>query len=122
MPNPGPRKRKDAVLRPTRPTTILGPGGLALSAGAAGAGAGAAPNDSNSARDAADADKLANSDDAAALFSRVADLGAGLFEGTVRERGAALWTALSRGRGAPSDVRVPQMPRTRFATGAAERG
>ena len=136
-PNPGPRKRKDAVLRPTRPTTILGPGGLVLSAtGVTGIAPGAAPaNDSNPPQpqpqpqrpcDAADADELANSDDAAvraaALFSRVADLGAGLFEGTVRERGAALWTALSRGRGAPSDVPVPQMPRTRFATGAAERG
>ena len=133
-PTPGPRKRKDAVLRPTRPTTILGPGGLVLSAtgvsvaGAAGAAAAAdAPtNDPNPPCDAADADKLADSDDAAvraaALFSRVADLGAGLFEGSVRERGAALWTALSRGRGAPSDVPVPQMPRTRFATGAASRG
>jgi hypothetical protein len=142
MPNPGPRKRKDAVLRPTRPTTILGPGGLVLSAtgvagvagattttttvGDAPANANANANDTNPPCDAADADKLADSDDAAvraaALFSRVADLGAGLFEGTVRERGAALWTALSRGRGAPSDVPVPQIPRTRFATGAASRG
>jgi len=74
--------------------------------------------------DASNADALADADDAAvraaALLSRVADLGAGLFDGAVRERGAALWTALSR-RGTPSDVPVPPLPRTRFAAAAGER-
>ncbi len=86
---PGPRKRKDAVLRTKRPSI-----------------------------DPSNADALADADDAAvraaALLSRVADLGAGLFDGAVRERGAALWTAISR-RGTPTDVPVPPLPRTRFA-------
>ena len=94
-PTPGPRKRKDAVLRTKRPSI-----------------------------DPSNADALADADDAAvraaALLSRVADLGAGLFDGAVRERGAALWTALSR-RGTPSDVPVPPLPRTRFAASAGER-
>jgi hypothetical protein len=85
----GPRKRKDAVLRTTRPSI-----------------------------DPSNADALADADDAAmraaALFSRVADLGAGLFDGAVRERGAALWTAFSRHRTSP-EVPVPPLPRTRFA-------
>lgn len=92
---PGPRKRKDAVLRTKRPSI-----------------------------DPSNADALADADDAAvraaALLSRVADLGAGLFDGAVRERGAALWTALSR-RGTPTDVPVPPLPRTRFAGPAGER-
>lgn len=92
---PGPRKRKDAVLRTRRPSM-----------------------------DPSNADALADADDAAvraaALFSRVADLGAGLFDGAVRERGAALWTALSR-RGTPTDVPVPSLPRTQFAAPAGER-
>ena len=81
----GPRKRKDAVRRTTRPSI-----------------------------DPSNADALADADDAAvraaALLSRVADLGAGLFDGAVRERGAALWTAFSRHR--PSS---PEVPVTRFA-------
>jgi len=92
---PGPRKRKDAVLRTKRPSI----------------------HPSN-------ADALADADDAAvraaALISRVTDLGAGLFDGAVRERGAALWTALSR-RGTPTDVPVPALPRTRFAAPTGER-
>jgi hypothetical protein len=92
---PGPRKRKDAVLRTKRPSI-----------------------------DPSNADALADADDAAvraaALLSRVADLGTGLFDGAVRERGAALWTALSR-RGTPTDVPVPPLPRTRFAGPAGER-
>ena len=84
----GTRKRKDAVLRTKRPSI-----------------------------DPSNADALADADDAAvraaALLSRVADLGAGLFDGAVRERGATLWTALSR-RGTPPDVPVPPLPRTRF--------
>ena len=64
--------------------------------------------------DPSNADALADADDAAvraaALLSRVADLGAGLFDGAVRERGAALWTAFSRHR--PSS---PEVPVTRFA-------
>ena len=48
---------------------------------------------------------------AAALLARFADIGAEL-EGTVRERGAALWAALSRRR-APLDLPVPPLPRTR---------
>lgn len=84
---PGPRKRKDAVLRTTRPSV-----------------------------DPKNADSLADADDAAvraaALLSRVADLGAGLFDGAVRERGAALWTAFSRHRSSPE---VPVPPRTRIA-------
>ncbi|KAN0109717.1 hypothetical protein V8E52_008964 [Russula decolorans] len=91
---PGPRKRKDAVLRTKRPSI-----------------------------DPSNADALADADDAAvraaALLSRVADLGAGLFDGAVRERGTALWTALSR-RGTPTDVPVPPLPRTRFAGPAGE--
>jgi len=47
---------------------------------------------------------------AAALLARFADIGAEL-EGTVRERGAALWAALSR-RSAPLDLPVPPLPRT----------
>ena len=92
---PGPRKRKDAVLRTKRPS--IDPG---------------------------NADALANADDAAvraaALLSRVTNLGAGLFDGAVRERGAALWTAFSR-RGTPADVPVPPRPHTRFAAPAGER-
>ena len=92
---PGPRKRRDAVLRTRRPSM-----------------------------DPSNADALADADDAAvraaALFSRVADLGAGLFDGAVRERGAALWTALSR-RGTPTDVPVPPLPHTQFAAPAGER-
>lgn len=84
---PGPRKRKDAVLRTKRPSI-----------------------------DASNPDALADADDAAvraaALLSRVADLGAGLFDGAVRERGAALWTAFSH---RTPEVPVPSMPRTRFA-------
>lgn len=109
------RKRKDAVLRTTRPSgAVLGQ--LA-----------AANPDHPNENAAAAVDKLADSDDAAvraaALFSRVADLGTGLFEGTVRERGAALWAALSRsrGRGTPSEVPVPPLTRTHFATSAFER-
>ena len=94
---PGPRKRKDAVLRTKRPSI-----------------------------DPSNADALADADDAAvraaALLSRVADLGAGLFDGAVRERGTALWTALSGSRrGAPTDVPVPPLPRTRFTGPAGER-
>ena len=121
-----PRKRKDAVLSTNpRPIAALGnllaaaPGTTATSATSA---ATTAPADAD-----ADADKLADSPDMrgtapGALFSRVADLGAELFEGTVRERGAALWAAISRSRGrsSPPDVPLP-LPRTRFATGAAER-
>jgi hypothetical protein len=92
---PGPRKRKDAVLRTKRPSI-----------------------------DPSNANALADADDAAvraaALLSRVADLGAGLFDGAVRERGAALWTALSR-RGTPTDVPVPPLPRTHFAAPTGER-
>jgi hypothetical protein len=92
---PGPRKRKDAVLRTKRPSI-----------------------------DPSNADALADADDAAvraaALLSRVADLGAGLFDGAVRERGAALWTALAR-RGTPTDVPVPPLPRTHFAAPTGER-
>jgi hypothetical protein len=92
---PGPRKRKDAVLRTKRPSI-----------------------------DPSNADALADADDAAvraaALLSRVADLGAGLFDGAVRERGTALWTAFSR-RGTPTDVPVPPLPRTRFAGPGGER-
>ena len=92
----GTRKRKDAVLRTKRPSI-----------------------------DPSNADALADADDAAvraaALLSRVADLGAGLFDGAVRERGASLWTALSR-RGAPTDVPVPPLPRTRFTAPTGERG
>ena len=92
---PAPRKRKDAVLRTKRPSI-----------------------------DPSNADALADADDAAvraaALLSRVADLGAGLFDGSVRERGAALWTTLSR-RGAPTDVPVPPLPHTRFAAPTGER-
>ena len=66
--------------------------------------------------DAGNPDALADADDAAvraaALLSRVADLGAGLFDGAVRERGAALWTAFSH---RTPEVPVPAMPRTRFA-------
>lgn len=109
------RKRKDAVLRTTRPSgAVLGQ--LAAS-----------DPDHPNENAAAAVDKLADSDDAAvraaALFSRVADLGTGLFEGTVRERGAALWAALSRsrGRGTPSEVPVPPLTRTHFATSASER-
>ena len=81
-----PRRRKDAVL-PVR-----------------------------AARPAADPDHPdVDADDAAvraaALLGRFADLGAGL-EGTVRERGAALWAALSARR-TPPDVTVPLPPRTR---------
>ena len=91
----GTRKRKDAVLRTKRPSI-----------------------------DPSNADALADADDAAmraaALLSRVADLGAGLFDGAVRERGATLWTALSR-RGTPNDVPVPPLPRTRFTAHTSER-
>ena len=79
-----PRRRKDAVLRATH----------------ASAGPGVAD---------ADADDAAVR--AAALLARFADIGAEL-EGTVRERGAALWAALSRRR-APLDLPVPPLPRTR---------
>jgi hypothetical protein len=113
---PTTRKRKDAVLRTTRPS------GAVLGQLAAATGNPDLPQENA----AAAVDKLADSDDAAvraaALFSRVADLGTGIFEGTVRERGAALWAALSRsrGRGTPSEVPVPPLTRTRFATGAVE--
>jgi len=109
------RKRKDAVLRTTRPSGVV-LGQLA-----------AADPDHPNENAAAVVDRLADSDDAAvraaALFSRVADLGTGIFEGTVRERGAALWAALSRsrGRGTPSEVPVPPLTRTHFATSASER-
>ena len=109
---PTTRKRKDAVLRTTRPS------GAVLGQLAAATGNPDLPQEN--------VDKLADSDDAAvraaALFSRVADIGTGIFEGTVRERGAALWAALSRsrGRGTPSEVPVPPLTRTRFATGAVE--
>lgn len=79
-----PRRRKDAVLRPSR-----------------------ARADSGLLVDA-DADDAAVR--AAALLARFADIGAEL-EGTVRERGAALWAALSR-RTAPLDLPVPPLPRT----------
>ncbi|KAI0247294.1 hypothetical protein BJV78DRAFT_1285662 [Lactifluus subvellereus] len=80
-----PRTRKDAVLRAARPV--------------------ADPDHPD-----ADADDAAVR--AAALLGRFADLGVGL-EGTVRERGAALWTALS-GRRTPPDMPVPPPPpRTR---------
>lgn len=79
-----PRRRKDAVLRPSR-----------------------ARADSGVLVDA-DADDAAVR--AAALLARFADIGAEL-EGTVRERGAALWAALSR-RTAPLDLPVPPLPRT----------
>jgi hypothetical protein len=79
-----PRRRKDAVLRPTHaradPALLVD----------------------------ADADDAAVR--AAALLARFADIGAEL-EGTVRERGAALWAALSR-RTAPLDLPVPPLPRT----------
>ncbi|KAH8996423.1 hypothetical protein EDB86DRAFT_3243321 [Lactarius hatsudake] len=79
-----PRRRKDAVLR--------------------------APHMSADPSVAdADADDAAVR--AAALLARFADIGAEL-EGTVRERGAALWAALSRRR-APLDLPVPPLPRTR---------
>ncbi|KAN0138360.1 hypothetical protein V8E53_003823 [Lactarius tabidus] len=78
-----PRRRKDAVLRPT----------LARA---------------DSGLVDADADDAAVR--AAALLARFADIGAEL-EGTVRERGAALWAALSR-RTAPLDLPVPPLPRT----------
>jgi len=114
------RRRRDAVLRTTRPSgAVLG------QLAAANSNPDLLPDENAAA--AAAADRLADSDDAAvraaALFSRVADLGTGLFEGTVRERGAALWAALSRsrGRGTPSEVPVPPLTRTRFATGVAER-
>jgi hypothetical protein len=91
----GTRKRKDAVLRTKRPSI-----------------------------DPSNADALADTDDAAVraavLLSRVADLGAGLFDGAVRERGASLWNALSR-RGTPTDVPVPPLPRTHFTTPTGER-
>lgn len=85
-----PRRRKDAVLRATTMTMH------------ASADPGAADAD-------ADADDAAVR--AAALLARFADIGAEL-EGTVRERGAALWAALSRRR-APLDLPVPPLPRTR---------
>ena len=78
-----PRRRKDAVLRATH--------------------ARADPSVVD-----ADADDAAVR--AAALLARFADIGAEL-EGTVRDRGAALWAALSR-RSAPLDLPVPPLPRT----------
>ena len=80
----GTRRRKDAVLR--APHASADPGVVD-----------------------ADADDAAVR--AAALLARFADIGAEL-EGTVRERGAALWAALSRRR-APLDLPVPPLPRTR---------
>jgi outer membrane biosynthesis protein TonB len=80
----GTRRRKDAVLR--APHASADPG-------------------------AADADADDAAVRAAALLARFADIGAEL-EGTVRERGAALWAALSRRR-APLDLPVPPLPRTR---------
>jgi hypothetical protein len=77
-----PRRRKDAVLR----------------------GA------SSHAASLADVDADDAAVRAAALLARFADIGAEL-EGTVRERGAALWAALSR-RSAPLDLPVPPLPRT----------
>ncbi|KAH9055524.1 hypothetical protein EDB87DRAFT_1762122 [Lactarius vividus] len=79
-----PRRRKDAVLRAAH--VSADPGVVD-----------------------ADADDAAVR--AAALLARFADIGAEL-EGTVRERGAALWAALSRRR-APLDLPVPPLPRTR---------
>jgi hypothetical protein len=79
-----PRKRKDAVLRPVHPITDP---------------------------EHADADADDATVRAAALLSRFADLGAGL-EGTMRERGGALWTALS-GRRTPPEIPVPPLPQTR---------
>ncbi|KAH8993491.1 hypothetical protein EDB92DRAFT_1815552 [Lactarius akahatsu] len=79
-----PRRRKDAVLRATHMSADPSVGD-------------------------ADADDAAVR--AAALLARFADIGAEL-EGTVRERGAALWAALSRRR-APLDLPVPPLPRTR---------
>ncbi|KAH9032195.1 hypothetical protein EDB84DRAFT_1438666 [Lactarius hengduanensis] len=78
-----PRRRKDAVLRATH----------------------------MSADPSVDADADDAAVRAAALLARFADIGAEL-EGTVRERGAALWAALSRRR-APLDLPVPPLPRTR---------
>ncbi|KAH9971134.1 hypothetical protein BGW80DRAFT_510758 [Lactifluus volemus] len=86
---PNPRKRKDAVLRVPNNNKVSDPYH-------------------------ADADADADADDAAvraaALLARFADLGAG----TVRERGAALWTALS-GRSTPPEppVMPPLPPNTR---------
>ncbi|KAI9449447.1 hypothetical protein BJY52DRAFT_1192570 [Lactarius psammicola] len=79
-----PRRRKDAVLRATHPSADPG---------------------------VVDADADDAAVRAAALLARFADIGAEL-EGTVRERGAALWAALSRRR-APLDLPVPPLPRTR---------
>ena len=76
-----PRRRKDAVLRASSHAASL-----------------------------ADADADDAAVRAAALLARFADIGAEL-EGTVRERGAALWAALSR-RSAPLDLPVPPLPRT----------
>ncbi|KAI9437601.1 hypothetical protein H4582DRAFT_286655 [Lactarius indigo] len=79
-----PRRRKDAVLRVTHASADPG---------------------------VVDADADDAAVRAAALLARFADIGAEL-EGTVRERGAALWAALSRRR-APLDLPVPPLPRTR---------
>ncbi|KAH9987003.1 hypothetical protein BJV74DRAFT_796627 [Russula compacta] len=91
----GARRRKDAVLRPTRPSPSADPKSRKASPQAV-----AVADDAANANANADADADADADDAsvraAALLSRVAGAGAGLLEGTVRERGAALWAVLSR--------------------------